>query len=144
MPEKPNHLLCFGFGFSARALAQSLPRDQWMITGTSRSAEGCEQIERLGFAAAQFNDDTPLDLSHLDRVTHVVLSVPPGKTGDPVLKLTVRKPPDRIPSESLRSLLPLLGVVPNRPPRPGSAAEMRTSQEVSSGMPPGTFESLKR
>lgn len=87
MPEKPNHLLCFGFGFSARALAQSLPRDQWTITGTSRSAEGCEKIEQFGFAAAQFNDDTPLDLSHLDGATHVVASVPPGKSGDPVLKL---------------------------------------------------------
>ncbi len=87
MPEKPNHLLCFGFGFSARALAQSLPRDRWTITGTSRSAEGCEKIEQYGFAAAQFNDDTPLDLSHLDGVSHVVASAPPGKSGDPVLKL---------------------------------------------------------
>ncbi|MEM9472340.1 MAG: SDR family oxidoreductase [Pseudomonadota bacterium] len=87
MAEKPNHLLCFGFGFSARALAQALPHDRWNITGTSRSAEGCEKIEQLGFAAVQFNDDTPLDLSHLDGVTHVVVSVPPGKTGDPVLKL---------------------------------------------------------
>ena len=72
MPEKPYHLLCFGFGFSARALAQSLPRDQWTITGTRRSSEGCEAIEQLGFAAAQFNDDTTLDLSHLDCDSHVV------------------------------------------------------------------------
>ena len=86
MSEKPYHLLCFGFGFSARALAQALPRDQWVITGTSRSVEGCEKISQLGFDAAQFNDDTPLDTSLLDNVTHVVVSVPPGKTGDPVLK----------------------------------------------------------
>lgn len=86
MPEKAHHLLCFGFGFSARALAQALPRDQWAITGTSRSPVGCEKIRQLGFDAAQFNDDTPLDTSLLDGVTHVVVSAPPGKTGDPVLK----------------------------------------------------------
>ncbi len=86
MSEKPYHLLCFGFGFSARALAQALPRDQWAITGTSRSVEGCEKIRQLGFDAAQFNDDTPLDISLLDGITHVVVSAPPGKTGDPVLK----------------------------------------------------------
>ncbi len=87
MREKTDHLLCFGFGFSARALAQALPRDQWTITGTSRSAEGCENIRQLGFDAALFNDETPLDPSLLGRATHVVVSAPPGKTGDPVLKV---------------------------------------------------------
>lgn len=86
MSDKPDHLLCFGFGFSARALAQSLSRDQWTVTGTSRSAEGCEKIRQLGFDAALFNDDTPLKTALLDTVTHVVVSAPPGKTGDPVLK----------------------------------------------------------
>ncbi|MEO9874155.1 MAG: SDR family oxidoreductase [Anderseniella sp.] len=86
MSAKPDHLLCFGFGFSARALAQALPRDQWAITGTSRSVEGCGKISQLGFDAVQFNDDTPVDPSLLDSVTHVVVSAPPGKTGDPVLK----------------------------------------------------------
>ncbi len=86
MSAKPDHLLCFGFGFSARALAQALPRDQWVITGTSRSVEGCDKIRQLGFDAVQFNDDTPLDPSLLDGVTHIVVSVPPGKAGDPVLK----------------------------------------------------------
>lgn len=86
MPEKPNHLLCFGFGFSARALAQTLPRDQWDITGTSRSHEGCEDIRQLGIDATLFNDDTPLDPALLDGASHVVVSVPPGKTGDPVLQ----------------------------------------------------------
>ena len=85
MPDRPNHLLCFGFGFSARALAQALPRDQWAVTGTSRSAEGCAKIAQLGFDAALFNDDTPLDQSVLDRATHIVVSAPPGKAGDPVL-----------------------------------------------------------
>lgn len=87
MPDKPNHLLCFGFGFSARALAAILPKDEWTITGTSRSVQGCEKIRALGFEATVFNDDTPVQSSFLDGISHVVVSVPPGKTGDPVLKL---------------------------------------------------------
>lgn len=87
MPEKPNHLLCFGFGFSAQALAAGLPKDQWAVTGTSRSVQGCENIRARGFAATVFNDDTPVEASLLDGISHVVVSVPPGKTGDPVLKL---------------------------------------------------------
>lgn len=87
MSEKPNHLLCFGFGFSAQALAAILPNDQWAITGTSRSVQGCEKIRELGFDATVFSDDIPLESSFLDDVSHVVVSAPPGRTGDPVLKL---------------------------------------------------------
>jgi len=85
MPDKPNHLLCFGFGFSARELATGLPKDDWRITGTSRSRVGCETIQAMGFEAQVFNYETPLDASVLDDVTHVVVSVPPGKSGEPVL-----------------------------------------------------------
>ena len=87
MSDKLNHLLCFGFGFSCRVLATGLPRDQWTITGTSRSAEGCENITQLGFDAARFNEDTPLDRALLDKATHVIVSIPPGKAGDLVVKL---------------------------------------------------------
>ncbi len=87
MSEKPNHLLCFGFGFSAQALAAILPEDEWAVTGTSRSPQGCDRIRALGFDAAVFNDETPLKSSMLDGVSHIVVSAPPGKTGDPVLKL---------------------------------------------------------
>ncbi len=87
MSEKSSHLLCFGFGFSAQALAAILPVDKWTITGTSRSVEGCGKIQQRGFNAAVFNDDTPLDESLLDGISHVVVSAPPGRTGDPVLKL---------------------------------------------------------
>ena len=77
----------FGFGFSAQALAAILPSDQWVITGTSRSVEGCEKIRERGFNAVVFNDETPVDSSLLDGISHVVVSAPPGRTGDPVLKL---------------------------------------------------------
>jgi nucleoside-diphosphate-sugar epimerase len=86
MPDiKPNHLFCFGFGYSAQGLAESLAGEDWRITGTSRSRVGCEIIQAMGFEAQVFNEETPLDPVVLDDVTHVLVSVPPGKEGDCVL-----------------------------------------------------------
>jgi nucleoside-diphosphate-sugar epimerase len=75
------HLLCFGFGFSAQALSLILDRDQWRITGTSRSAEGAANINEQGFEGVRF------DALHAipDSVTHVLSSVPPDDNGDIVL-----------------------------------------------------------
>jgi nucleoside-diphosphate-sugar epimerase len=76
------HLLCFGFGFSASALAARLDRSQWIVTGTSRSDAGVAAIEALGFNAVRFDDMRAIP----DTVTHIVSSVPPGADGDPVLQ----------------------------------------------------------
>ena len=76
-----NHILFFGFGFSAEALAQILDRKLWRITGTSRSADGVKHITSLGYEGLLFDDVNTIDNS----VTHIVTSVPPGPTGDPVL-----------------------------------------------------------
>ncbi len=77
-----NHLLCFGFGFSAQTLAQKLDKKNWRITGTSRSAEGVASIAALGFEGLLFDE-----LSSIPKtVTHIVSSVPPSALGDPVLQ----------------------------------------------------------
>ncbi len=83
-----NHLICFGFGFSARALAEQLAALGWRITGTSRSAEGTERIRALGFAAARFDGTRPCtDIrAALQSASHLVISAPPGEDGDPVLR----------------------------------------------------------
>jgi nucleoside-diphosphate-sugar epimerase len=75
------HMLFFGFGFSAQALAKQLPADQWTISATSRSAEGVQEIETAGFQGLRFDalEDLP------PGVTHFVSSAPPGEAGDPVL-----------------------------------------------------------
>ncbi len=85
MSDGSNHLLFFGFGFTARALAQCLPRAQWRISGTSRSEAGCDAIRASGHEALLFNDEVSLDPHKLQDVTHIVVSAPPGKPGDPVL-----------------------------------------------------------
>lgn len=87
MAETRKHLFCFGFGYTARELASQLPRDEWQITGTSRSEEGCDRIRAAGFDAVLFDGETPVDASVLDGVTHMVQSISPGAGGDPVLRL---------------------------------------------------------
>lgn len=76
------HLLFFGFGFSAEALARRLDPVAWKTTGTSRTAEGAAKITALGYTGVVFSamDVIPAD------VTHIVTSVPPDADGDPVLR----------------------------------------------------------
>ena len=86
-----NHLLCFGFGFSARTLAARMDRKLWKISATSRSTEGIASIERQGFHGLPF--DGTLQIA--PDVTHLLISAPPDDAGDPVL---------RVFREQLRSL----------------------------------------
>lgn len=82
MSKRKKHLLCLGFGFSARTLALQLDTAEWNITGTSRSAEGATAIRSLGFNAEIFDamKSIPKDVSH------IVSSVPPDANADPVLR----------------------------------------------------------
>ena len=76
------HLLCFGFGFSAAALAALLDRRDWTVTGTSRSDAGVSNIRAAGFHAVRYDQ-----LFHIAYdVTHVLISVPPDADGDLVVK----------------------------------------------------------
>ncbi len=77
-----NHIVFFGFGFSAEALAQRLDRATWKVTGTSRSDEGVAAIEAQGFRGVRFDQLAAIP----DDVTHIVSSVPPGDNGDPVIQ----------------------------------------------------------
>ena len=78
-----NHLLCFGFGFSARALAARLDRREWKISATSRDAAGIAAIEAQGFQGLPFDKTLRIAAD----VTHLLISAPPGEQGDPVLQL---------------------------------------------------------
>ena len=78
-----NHLLCFGFGFSARAFVARLDTRAWKVSATSRDAEGIAEIEAQGFHGLPF--DSTLQIA--PDVTHLLISAPPGEHGDPVLNL---------------------------------------------------------
>jgi nucleoside-diphosphate-sugar epimerase len=78
-----NHLLCFGFGFSAKALSQQLEARDWKISATSRTVEGVARINEAGFTGFLFDPGLKLP----GDVTHLLVSAPPDGTGDPVLRL---------------------------------------------------------
>ncbi len=80
-------LFCFGYGYSAGALADLLRPGGWQVRGTSRSADTCAEMNRAGIAAFAFDRDGPLDdaPAALAGVTHLLISVPPDVEGDAVL-----------------------------------------------------------
>ena len=76
------HLFCFGFGFTAQALARRLLADGWRISATVRTAAEVPGVRLLPFDRAR-----PLPEAALEGVTHLLTSVPPDSLGDPVLDM---------------------------------------------------------
>ena len=83
---RPGHLFCFGLGYTAGRLARRLARHGWRVTGTVRDPART-RVDVPGCEMHRFDGITPLPASVLAGVTHVISSVPPGETGDPVLAL---------------------------------------------------------
>ena len=81
-------LFCFGLGYSALALAQSVMADGWRVAGTCRTLERQADLARRGIIAHLFDRGRPLDDPDavLAGVTHLLNSVPPDSRGDPVLE----------------------------------------------------------
>ena len=80
-------LFCFGYGYSAAALAARLGPEGWHIAGTCRSAAREAELRAAGIEAFRFDRDAPLaePAAALAGTTHLLLSVPPDAAGDPVL-----------------------------------------------------------
>ena len=76
-------LLCFGFGYSAQALARALGSG-WSITGTGRGGESSTASVGANVRRLRFDRDHPLEPPAFAGVTHILLSVPPNEAGDPV------------------------------------------------------------
>ena len=73
-------MFCFGLGYSAQALAQLLMAKGWSVAGTARRPERLAELEAQGITATDFDA-----LASLQGVSHILLSIPPGPDGDPVL-----------------------------------------------------------
>lgn len=82
-----SRLFCFGFGYSAKALAERCLASGWSVAGTARTSEKAEAIRALGVDAFVFDGGRPLaDVAAvLDGATHLLISAPPGRAGDPAL-----------------------------------------------------------
>jgi nucleoside-diphosphate-sugar epimerase len=99
------HLFCFGLGYSARTLARALAKRGWTISGTSRSGEegtilfdGTESVSRDSF----------------NGITHLLISVPPGEAGDPVLNRHAKVLKEIAPSLRWAGYLSTTGVYGDR------------------------------
>lgn len=91
MTKTPPRLFCFGLGYTALALAETLLRDGWQVAGTCRGDEAAAALVSRGIEAHIFDRDRPLKNAPkvLAGTTHLLSSVPPDAVGDPVLDLHV-------------------------------------------------------
>ena len=74
-------LLSIGHGYSARALAPLLLARGWRVIGTTRSLEKAEVLRREGVEPLIW----PGAVLPIDAASHLLTSVSPTDTGDPVL-----------------------------------------------------------
>ncbi|HUO93697.1 MAG TPA: SDR family oxidoreductase [Rhizomicrobium sp.] len=83
------NLFCFGFGYSAAALARRLSIDGWRVAGTARSDDKTASLQREGFTAFTFDGlswPDALDAA-LAEAEAILISTPPTENGDPVLHI---------------------------------------------------------
>jgi nucleoside-diphosphate-sugar epimerase len=80
-------LFCFGLGYSAEALARRLAAKGWSIAGTARDPINLERFRGEGFEVCRVaGQPGNAELTAaLAGTTHLLLSIPPGAGGDPVL-----------------------------------------------------------
>jgi nucleoside-diphosphate-sugar epimerase len=80
-------LFCFGFGYSARAVAARLRPRLDAVWGTTREADGLDRIVVRGVRPVLFDGSRPEPAvgRALAAADHVLVSAPPGEAGDPVL-----------------------------------------------------------
>lgn len=82
-------LLCFGLGFSARALLRRLDRGRWRVFATATSEAKAAALKReAGIEACVFDGSAPSPAvaAALEEATDVLVSAPPDASGDPVLR----------------------------------------------------------
>ena len=82
-----SRLFCFGLGYSAQTLAERLASKGWQVAGTARDAANIDRLAAKGYEVARFagepgNREVP---KLLRGTTHLLHSIPPGLSGDPVL-----------------------------------------------------------
>jgi len=80
-------LFCFGFGYSAEALAHILSGRILALSGTRTSLSGSEPLLKPRLAAFQGDTASKHLRALLPGTTHMLVSIPPDLEGDAVLRL---------------------------------------------------------
>jgi nucleoside-diphosphate-sugar epimerase len=85
--DAPPRLFCFGLGYTARVLALRLLARGWQVAGTTRGEDEAAVPARSGVEVFPFDRARPLadPGAALAGATHLLSSVPPDETGDPVV-----------------------------------------------------------
>ncbi len=82
-------LFCFGFGYTAKALAARLADEGWRITGTTRSPDKADAMRASGIAASGVAPvvwrGDEIDAGALEDATAILISTPPSDAGCPAL-----------------------------------------------------------
>lgn len=76
-------LFCFGYGYTAAALARRLKPQGWTIVGTTRSPEKAKDMADEGVHAHIWESGGAFDPAWLDDVTAILVSAAPGDAGCP-------------------------------------------------------------
>ena len=83
-------LFIFGLGYCGLEIAKLARAAGWSVAGTCRTGEKADELNGLGFEAHLFDGTVPLPAAALGKATHVLSTIAPGTTGDPVLKTSAR------------------------------------------------------
>jgi nucleoside-diphosphate-sugar epimerase len=82
---RQKRLFCFGFSYSAAALARRLTSFEVLGTHRTDSQGAAERLRELGCEAVPFDAEHRVPERYFHGVTHMLVSVPPDGAGDPVL-----------------------------------------------------------
>lgn len=82
-------LFCFGLGYTALRVAKRLAAEGWSIAGTCRDVGKQADLRSQGIDAFLFDGKAAMDRAPhaLTGATHILSSIPPDESGDPVLRL---------------------------------------------------------
>lgn len=79
-------LFIFGLGYSGREIARLAKAAGWTVAGTCTDADKAARLRQDGIEAHLFDGTATLSAEALGNASRVLSTIPPGTTGDPVLR----------------------------------------------------------
>ncbi|WCL54543.1 SDR family oxidoreductase [Gimibacter soli] len=86
MTRLPIRLLVIGPGFTGGAILKAARAAGHQVVASWRNPVVRDSLEKAGIETLDLSGDGPLAPDTLEGVTHLLVSVPPGPAGDPVLQ----------------------------------------------------------
>jgi nucleoside-diphosphate-sugar epimerase len=108
-------LMIFGAGFSGRAIGKKLSKTFDLVGGTTRSEDKFELLTKHNISPFTFKGDefSPELQTQLSSITHLIQSISPDKTRDPIIPLVGENLRDVMPNLQWVGYLSTVGVYGN-------------------------------